>query len=282
MTNRNLTNTRKTYQFQTMLYVLGMAAVLGSLGYAFLGINGVIWALTFFVLAFVMGRRVTTQMIMRFYRARPLVWQEAPDLFRMIQDLAQRADLPKVPRLYYLPSGALNAFATGDPKDPAIAVTAGLMRNVSARELAGILAHEISHIRNRDLELSRLTQFMDRMTQMFIFAAQILIFFNIPALVQGAEVPFSWWGILLMFVAPYLSKGLQMAISRTRELDADLEAVRLTGDPNGLANALERIEWLNRGGMGQWFRPRRKVRIPSWLMSHPSTKYRVARLRKLA
>ena len=282
MTNRNLSNTRKTYQFQTMLYVLGMAAVLSSLGFAFLGINGVIWALTFFVLAFVMGRRVPTQMIMRFYRARPLVWQEAPDLFRMIQDLSQRAGLPKVPRLYYLPSGALNAFATGDPKDPAIAITAGLIRNVNSRELAGILAHEISHIRNRDLELSRLTQFMDRMTQMFIFAAQILIFFNIPALVQGAEVPFSWWGILLMIVAPYLSKGLQMAISRTRELDADLEAVRLTGDPNGLANALERIEWLNRGGMGQWFRPRRKMRIPSWLMSHPSTKYRVARLRKLA
>ncbi|MEM1221038.1 MAG: zinc metalloprotease HtpX [Bacteroidota bacterium] len=282
MTEQAFERKRWTYYLQTVLYLSGMALLMGGLGYAFLGVTGLLWAVGLGALMMGFGQRVPTHWIMRMYRARRLSYYEAPQVFEQVRLISQRAGLDQVPSIYYLPSRAMNAFATGTQNDTAVAVTSGLVQSLNQRELNGVLAHEISHIQNKDLDWGRLAMILNRMTRLFAFMGQILLIINLPLFFMG-EDPFSWTAILLLILAPYMATMLQLAISRTRELDADLQAVRLTNDPMGLASALERIEWLNKGGMGQYFRPvRDRMRqIPSWLRTHPTTKERVKRLREM-
>ena len=282
MTEQAFERKRWTYYLQTVFYLSGMALLMGGLGYAFFGLTGLLWAVGLGALMMGFGQRVPTDWIMRMYRARRLNYYEAPQLFEQVRLISQRAGLDRVPSIFSLPSRAMNAFATGTQEDTAVAVTSGLVQSLNQRELNGVLAHEISHIQNKDLDWSRMAMVLNRMTRMFAFLGQVLLIINLPLFFMG-EDPFSWVAILLLILAPYITTMLQLAISRTRELDADLQAVRLTNDPMGLASALERIEWLNRGGMGQYFRPanNRIRRIPSWLRTHPTTKERVKRLREM-
>lgn len=271
---------QKNY-WKTILYLVFMSIVMGALGYAFLGLTGLLWAAGFSLLFIGFGRRVPTDMIMRFYRGRPLHYVEAPDLFSQIAELTRRAGLDAQPRLFLIHNRAINAFATGQPGDTAIGITTGLLRSLSARERYGVLAHEMSHIKNNDLRFSQLAMFMNRITRMFAFVAQVLLIVNLPLLLAG-QAPFSFGALILLMVAPWLSIYLQLAISRTRELDADLQAAKLTGDPHGLANALERIEWFSNPPFQRLFQPIKKVNIPKWLRTHPSTEERVQRLRSLS
>ena len=200
-------------------------------------------------------------------------------LTAIVQELATRAELPRVPRLYVIPSTTLNAFATGHANNPAIAVTEGLLRQLTLRETAGVLAHEISHIRNNDLWVMGLADIMSRFTQSMSYVAVFLAILNIPGSLLG-EPPVSWWAILLLYVAPALASLLQLGLSRTREFDADIEGAMLTGDPMGLASALRRFDETT----GRFWEdlmmpvPTRRIPIPSVLRTHPDTQERVARL----
>jgi heat shock protein HtpX len=145
-----------------------------------------------------------------------------------------------------LPSRILNAFAVSAPKQSAIALTDGLIRQLSDRELVG----------------------------------QLLLILNLPLVLTGAAV-INWWAILLLIFAPNLSALAQLALSRTREFDADLNAVRLTGDPQGLASALVKIEQLQGVWMERVLLPGRRVPEPSLLRTHPHTEDRINRLAAL-
>ena len=135
----------------------------------------------------------------------------------------------------------LNAFATGSPDNAVIGITEGLLRRLSLRELAGVLAHELSHVRNNDLSVMSLADTMTRFTQVLSYLAVILAIFNLPAWLLGdADMPFA--ALLLLYLAPTIGSLLQLGLSRTREYDADLEAAELTGDPRGLASALDKLE----------------------------------------
>ena len=260
---------------------LGMLALMLALGYTFLGTVGLFYAGIFSVIALFMSSRVSSKMIMRFQGGRPLQPHEAPQLTRLIERISQRAELDTVPRLYYIPNGALNAFATGSKNDPAIAITHGLLSRMDLRELSGVLAHELSHIRNNDLQLKSMVNIFSRLTRLFSFMGQLLLFINLPLFLMG-QAPFSWVAILLLLVAPLLSALMMTAFSRTREYEADLEAARLTGDPNALADALEKLDYYNQGGLVRLLQPNRSVKVPNVLRSHPETKDRVKRLRDMA
>ncbi|MCB0675958.1 MAG: M48 family metalloprotease [Saprospiraceae bacterium] len=264
---------------KTWGYLGAMVLLMGLLGWSLLGWSGLLWALGLTAALVAIGGRVPVELILRFYRGRKLTYYEAPELFDLVGDLSRRAGLTQTPQVYLLPQDAINAFATGGGSETAIAVTAGLLRSLNQRELAGVLAHEISHIRNKDLRWSRMAMLVSRLTRFFTLFGQFLLFINLPLLLMG-ETTVPWLFIALLLLAPGLSMLMQLGLSRTRELDADLDAVRLTGDPHGLANALERIEWFN-GGWQTLLRPMRRMRLPDWLRTHPSTAERVQRLRQM-
>jgi heat shock protein HtpX len=186
-----------------------------------------------------------------------------------------------VPRLYYVPSAMLNAFAVGSPRDAAIALTDGILRHLDLRELTGVLAHEISHVRNRDLWLMNLADLTGRLTRMMSLLGFGLLIIGLPMWLGGAgHLP--WLLLPLLMFAPQLTVLLQLALSRSREFDADLDAAGLTGDPAGLASALVKLERHQRGLWERILLPGHRLPEPSLLRSHPPTEERIARLAALS
>ncbi|MEM8627913.1 MAG: zinc metalloprotease HtpX, partial [Pseudomonadota bacterium] len=179
------------------------------------------------------------------------------------------------------PSMTLNAFATGHQHAPAVAVTESLLRKLSLRELAGVLAHEVAHIRNDDLHILGLADIMSRVTQLMSYAAIALLLWHLPAALAGTG-PVPWMAIILLYLAPTFTSLLQLGLSRTREYDADLEGALLTGDPDGLAMALNKLERYHGKMWEDLVLTGRRVPQPSMLRTHPETKDRIARLRNLA
>lgn len=261
--------------------MLGMLALVLALGYSLFGTTGLIWAGVLGVIGWIGSRQLPTDLIVRMQGGRPLSFNQAPDLIRILIQLSDRARLPKMPRLYYVPTGALNAFAAGSEKDPVIAVTQGLLSRLSLRELTGVLAHELSHLQNKDLQLQSTVNIIMRLNRVFSLGGRLLLLFYLPLALMG-QPPFSWVALLLLIFAPVLMAMMANAFSRTRELEADLEAARLTGDPDSLALALQKLDYYNSGGFFGFLRPNRGMRIPRWLSTHPSTQERVERLRDLA
>lgn len=128
---------------------------------------------------------------LRLYGARPLHPNEAPDLWAVLRELAARAGLPAVPVPHYVPSGVVNAFATGTKHHAAIALTDGLLRSLTPRELTGVLGHEIAHIANEDLRVMGLADSISRLTHLLALLGQIMLLFSLPALLWGT-VAIQW------------------------------------------------------------------------------------------
>jgi heat shock protein HtpX len=175
----------------------------------------------------------------------------------------------------------LNAFAVGRREDAVIAVTDGMLRVLNLRELTGVLAHEISHIRNRDLWLMGIADLAGRLTRLMTLLGLALLLVNLPLWLGGvASVP--WLLIPLLVFAPQITVLLQLALSRAREFDADLDAAGLTGDPDGLASALAKLERYQHGVWEQILLPGQRLPEPSVLRTHPPTAERIARLEALS
>lgn len=262
---------------QSLLLLGGMGGLLLLLGYVLAGGAGALVAAGTGIFVLVLGSRVTPGFMLRLYRARPLHPQEAGGLYGIVSELARRAGLTQSPRLYYIPSPIMNAFTVGDRKAAAFGLTDGLLRRLQPRELVGVIAHEMSHVQNRDTRVMVLADAISRMTSNLSFIGQIMVFINLPLVLMGAA-HISWFAIVLLLAAPTVSALLQLALSRTREFHADLGAVRLTGDPEGLASALAKMERYERGWLGTIFIPGRRQADPSLLRSHPNTEERIHRL----
>lgn len=172
------------------------------------------------------------------YNAQPVSPAEAPELYRMVDRLAQKAGIP-TPAVYIIPTLSANAFATGrDPQHAAVAVTQGILQMMPADELEGVIAHELSHILHRDT----LTQAVAATIGGAIsYLAQMAYWFGAFA-GDDRNRPNPIALLLMTILAPIAATVIQMTISRTREFEADAGAARLTGNPRGLANALQRLE----------------------------------------
>jgi len=260
----------------TALLLAAMAALAGFLGWAIFGSAAVVgWALAGAVLV-ALVHEVSPALVLRLTRAQAMAPGEAPRLYALAESLAARAGLSRVPRLYYLPTRVMNAFAAGSRAHAAIAVSDGLLRNLDARELAGVLAHEFAHLRANDLRVMTLADVVARMTAFLSLIGQMMLVVLVPlALVTPLEVP--WLALLALLFAPTVSLALQLALSRTREYGADVAAAELTGDPRGLAMALDKLERLQGGWMERLF----MARSPRWLRTHPQTRERIRRLLEL-
>jgi heat shock protein HtpX len=267
----------------TALLFAGLTALVILAGVLLLGWPGLAWAAVFLGVTILLVPSLPPELLMRMYRGRRVVPQSGDQLSEILDILTERADLPKRPALYVVPSLSLNAFATGKPDHAAVAITEGLLRQLTLREIAGVMAHEVSHIRNNDLWVMGIADAITRITQGMSFVALFLAVLNVLAAFQGEQYA-SWWAVLFLYLSPMLSNLMQLGLSRAREYDADLEAAQLTGDPLGLAAALRRIEH-STGRMWEDVMlpaPGRRVGYPSLLRSHPSTQDRVARLVELS
>lgn len=279
-------NTRRAHKVRnrlhSLLLLVGIGAVLSLSAMLVWGSSGVVWAVLAVAFLVLFAPRVPPEAIMRMYRASEVHPRSAGQVGRVLEIISERAGLERRPRLFVIPSSTLNAFATGSRDNATIAVTAGLLRTLSLRELAGVLAHEVSHIRNNDLWVMSLADAMSRFTQALSTLAVMLASFNIMGMLVGVTFV-SWWAILVLYLAPLASSLLQLGLSRAREYDADLEGALLTGDPQGLVSALAKLErYTGRFWEDLLFPvPGRRVPQPSLLRSHPRTEDRIARLQKL-
>ncbi len=264
---------------QTWAIAAGAMVLLAVTVWALFGLGGVFWA----VLAGAIGLwrigNISPKMVLRLYKARTLSEVEFPEGIAVVRELAQRANLPSVPKLCYVNSKMMNAFAVGNPHDSAITVTDGLLRGLNMRQLTGVLAHETAHIMNEDLKVMAMADVMNRMSSLLSMIGFFALFLHLPFVLFSGPAP--WLGILLLMAAPTVTGLLQLALSRTREYDADLGAAMLTGDPDGLASALQTLE-RRQGAMWEGLMlPGGRVPDPSLLRSHPKTADRVIALKAL-
>jgi heat shock protein HtpX len=233
------------------------------------------------------------RIVLAMYGAREITEEEAPWLHRMVEELAQRANIPK-PKIYLVPMEQPNAFATGrGPGHSAVAVTAGILRLLDRDELRGVLAHEIAHIKNRDVLVATMAATIagaiSYLVNMFQWA---LLFGHSRNEEEGNNNPLSLIGsIALIIVTPIIAMIIQMAISRSREYLADEIGAKISGDPLALARALEKIHnyvyqipaEVNQGTAHLFIEnPLKGGGIWELFSTHPPTEKRIERLKELA
>jgi heat shock protein HtpX len=275
---------------RTALLMAALIALLAIGGWAFAGRGGLI-AMAIVGLAINVGSYwFSDRIALLASGAQPVSRDEAPVLHAIVERLAAQAGMA-MPSVHIIPSPSPNAFATGrGPGHAAVAVTEGLLRVVDRRELTGVLAHEISHIVNRDVLVATVAAGIAGVISTIGYVLQWgLLFGNLERDDRrGSPLAALAWVV----VAPIIALLLQLAISRAREYGADTSGARLTGDPDGLADALERIEGVAQrrpdelGGPATAhlfiINPLRGRSVLSWLSSHPPIEERVARLRAMA
>jgi len=253
----------------------GLTLLLVISAWALFGAAGIGGALVIVGLLAFLTPRVGPAMVLRFYRAWPIEPREAPQIFRILRGLAQRAELPEFPKLYYIASSNMNAFAVGRPDNSAITVTDGLLRGLNLRQLTGVLAHEVSHIANEDIKVMGLADVVSRLTGIMQSIGFMLLLFGIW---QGGGAIIA---AIVLMLAPTIGTFLQRALSRSREYDADLAAAHLTGDPVGLAAALKIMQRRQGSLWESILLPGGRIPDPSLLRTHPKPKDRIARLLEL-
>ena len=225
---------------KTTLLLGTLTGLLVIFGGYFGGTQGMMIAFLFALLMNFGSYWYSDKIVLAMYRAREVTEAEAPDLVRMVRSLSQRAQLP-MPKVWIVPTDSPNAFATGrNPQHAAVAVTQGLLRIMNNDQLEGVLAHELAHIKNRDTLISAVAATLAGVIMMLATMARWAAMFG------GGRNSGDRGGILGLIVmsllAPIAALLIQMAISRTREFQADATAARLTKKPSGLASALERLQ----------------------------------------
>jgi heat shock protein HtpX len=226
---------------RTGLLLAAMTALFLAVGWLLGGRSGALIALAIALGTNLFAWWSSDRMVLRMHQARPVTRASAPELYALVQELAGRAQLP-MPALYLIESDQPNAFATGrDPHHSAFALTRGLMQSLSREELAGVIAHELAHIKNRDTLTMTIAA---TIAGAIGFLGQFAFFFGGS---RDGERTNPLAAILVMIFAPLAATLVQMAISRTREFSADRLGAAICGMPRALASALQRIEQLAAG-----------------------------------
>jgi heat shock protein HtpX len=223
--------------FKTTLLLGGLTGLLVALGWAFGGPKWAVIALGVAAVMNVGSYWFSDKIVLASYRAQPIAEDQAPRLHAMMEELAARAEIPK-PRLYRIPSAAANAFATGrNPEHAVVAVTDGIVEMLTEEELKGVLAHELGHVRNRDILISSIAA---TMAGAIMILGRIAWFIPMGGGEGGRDRGNPIGMIVMMVLAPLAAVMIQMAVSRSREYKADATAARWAG-PHGLVSALRKL-----------------------------------------
>jgi heat shock protein HtpX len=258
-----------------------LTALMAAVGWFMAGPLGVLIIGFFAALTLIAGPRVSQRLMLQIYSASPLDRRQVPLLYDLTDELRKRADISRPVQIYYIPSRLMLAFTIGGRDHVSLAVSDGLLRRLTGREIAGVMAHELSHVANGDLKLMALADFMTKVTRTLAFLAMLLLAINLPYIMEG-DIAIPWPPIVLLMVAPALSVLLQLGLSRAREYNADAGAALLTGDPEGIASALRKMDAQQRHYFETLVGRQGTGDQPSLLRTHPSTEARLAALESIA
>lgn len=274
---------------KTAILMAAIMALFGAIGAVLGGGPGMIVALLFGGVMNFFAYWFSDKMVLKMYNAKEVDETTAPQLYNMVQELSQRAQLP-MPRVYLIDEQQPNAFATGrNAEHAAVAATTGIMSVLTERELRGVMAHELGHIKHRDILISTISA---TMAGAISALANFAVFFGGRDSDGRAVNPLA--GILVMMLAPLAASLIQMAISRAREFEADRAGAEISGDPQALAAALDKIHKYAQGislapaeahpetAQMMIMNPLSGRGLSGLFSTHPSTEERVARLMILA
>jgi heat shock protein HtpX len=227
--------------FKTGLLLAGLTALLVLIGGAVGGQQGMIVAFFFAVVMNFFSYWFSDKIVLAMYRAQPVDEASAPRLYSMVRRLVTRAGIP-MPRVYVIPTDTPNAFATGrDPQHAVIAVTEGIMRILDEEELEGVLAHELAHVKNRDVLISTIAATLaGAITYLAHMAQWAAMFGGRSHDDEESSNPIA--AIVMAILAPIAAMLIQMAVSRSREYQADATGARIAGKTWGLSKALEKLQ----------------------------------------
>ncbi|AEB10125.1 zinc metalloprotease HtpX [Desulfobacca acetoxidans] len=233
-----------TNQIKTVLLLGALTALIIFFGKVLGGTRGMQIALILAAAMNFFSYWFSDRIVLKMYNAQEVTQQEAPDLFAMVADLARQAEVP-MPRLYIIPEETPNAFATGrNPEHAAVAVTQGILRLLTPTELKGVLAHEMGHVRNRDILIQSIAATLGGAIMVLADMARFsAIFGGSSQDEEGGSNIFTT--LLFTILAPIAAMLIQMAISRSREYIADETGARLCHNPESLARALEKLAYGN-------------------------------------
>jgi heat shock protein HtpX len=273
---------------KTGILMAGIVALFGAMGAAIGGQQGMLIALVLGGAMNFFAYWFSDKMVLRMYNAQEVDETSAPQLYRMVKELAGRADLP-MPRVYLIDEAQPNAFATGrNPEHAAVAATTGILQLLTPRELRGVMAHELAHVKHRDILVSTVSA---TIAGAIATLANFGMFFAGSQNREGGGNPLL--AIVVMIFAPIAAMLIQFAISRTREFGADRGGAEISGDPNALADALAKIDAYARGiplptadanpatAQMMIMNPLSGGGLKGLFSTHPSTEERIARLRAM-
>ena len=272
---------------RTFMLMAVMTALFVGVGFLLGGEVGMLVALGIAVAMNLFAYWNSDKLVLRMYGAKEVGPQQAPEFYDMVRDLAQRASLP-MPKVYIIEQDQPNAFATGrNPDNAAVAATSGLLRRLNREEIAGVMAHELAHVKNRDTLIMTITA---TIAGAISILANFAIFFG-----NNRNNPLGLVGVILvMILAPLAAALVQMAISRSREYEADRVGAEICGQPLWLASALEKIQnaaqridnnpaEANPATAHMFIiNPLHAHKVDSLFSTHPNTQNRVARLQQMA
>ena len=261
---------------QTLILLLSMMTLMFFLGWSLGGLSGVFFAAMISITLLLVNGYHSSLRLLKILKARPLGPGSFPELYNIIGKITHRAGLSHSPKLYCVPSKVMNAFVIGKEENTAIVVTDSLLRNLNLREVAGILGHEMAHIRNKDLYVMSVASAIVRIVHFLSTIGQVLVLLALPALFSS-EVQIALLLLFLLFFAPTICLMLMMALSRTREYEADRMGVELVGDVYGLVSALDKLDRYHKG-WARFFLPPWKLSQPWFLQTHPPPRKRIGRL----
>lgn len=275
---------------RTTLLLGALTGLLMAFGNALGGSSGMTMALVFAVIINVGAYWFSDKMVLAAYSARQVTEAESPQLYRIVHNLALGAGIP-MPKVYIIPDQSPNAFATGrNPNHAAVAATEGLLRMMDEREITGVLAHELGHVKNRDILISTIAATIAGAVGYLAHMAQWGAMFggfrrDNDEGASGIEL------LLLAILTPLMAGIIQMAISRTREYAADETGARMCGDPMALASALRKLGMASQRlpmdaspATAHMFivNPLAGVNFAKWFSTHPPLEERIARLEAMA
>lgn len=274
---------------KTGILMAGIVALFGMLGGAIGGQQGMLIALVIGGAMNLFAYWFSDKLVLRMYNAQEVDETSAPQLYLMVKDLAGRAGLP-MPRVYLIDEAQPNAFATGrNPDHAAVAATTGILQLLTPRELRGVMAHELAHVKHRDILISTLSA---TVAGAISTLANFGMFFSGSHNRENGGNPLL--AILVMIFAPIAAMLIQFAISRTREYGADRGGAEISGDPHALADALAKIDAYARGipmpsaeaqpatAQMMIINPLSGGGVRGLFSTHPATEERIARLRAMA
>ena len=273
---------------KTVFLMTAMMALFLLVGYALGGNSGMTIAFVFALIMNFGSYWFSDKIVLKMYRAQQVTREQSPKFYNMVEQLAQNANLP-MPKVYIINDPTPNAFATGrNPKNAAVAATTGILQSLSNDEMAGVMAHELAHVKNRDILVSTIAA---TLVGSITYIAQIAGWAAMLGRGSDRGGGSGLGGLILIILSPIIAMLLQMAVSRSREYMADAGGAKISGNPMALATALEKISRGNQikpvnhsspasahmfiinpltGGMGKFF------------STHPPTEERIKRLREMA